>query len=134
MGGRASRDKGSRLERAIVNDLRAAGLDARRVPLSGSMRGFKGDVQIHLAGRTLTLEAKSRASGFSFIYKAIENADLLAVKVDHAEPLLIMRLKDAAAILGEREMGKHRQPVSTTSKANRDTAKADVELDQLIVQ
>ena len=103
MPGKAPRQKGNRFECELVNELRAAGLDAHRIPLSGSMRGFKGDVQIRLGGRTLTLEAKSRASGFAFIYKAIQEADILAIKVDRNEPLVVMRLSDAAAILGAKE-------------------------------
>ncbi len=36
MSGRHSRDKGGRTERAIVNALRASGIAAVRVPLSGA--------------------------------------------------------------------------------------------------
>jgi hypothetical protein len=44
-GGRASRQKGNRTERAIVRVLQERGLAAERVPLSGSMRGrFGGDI------------------------------------------------------------------------------------------
>ena len=110
MPGKAPRQKGNRFEREIVAELCAAGLDAHRIPLSGAMAGFKGDCEIRLAGRKLTLEAKSRASGFTFIYNAIKDADLLAIKVDRSEPLLIMRLKDAAAILGQSERGKAQTP------------------------
>lgn len=118
MPGRAPRQKGNRFEREIVEELRAAGLDAHRIPLSGAQRGFKGDVQIRLTGRTLTLEAKVRASGFSFIYKAIDGNDALAVKVDRQEPLLILRLSDAAAILGVREGTKVEPAQSTPTQVN----------------
>jgi Holliday junction resolvase len=44
-GGRASRDKGNRLERAIVHLLQDHGLGAERIPMSGSAGGsFSGDV------------------------------------------------------------------------------------------
>ena len=52
--------------RRLVEGMRArnpAGLDAFRIPLSGSMRGYKSDVEIRLADRQLTIEAKSRARG-----------------------------------------------------------------------
>ena len=43
-GGRASRNKGNRTERAIVRLLRDRGLAGERVPLSGAARGrFGGD-------------------------------------------------------------------------------------------
>jgi len=46
-GGRASRDKGNRTERAIVRLLQDRGLAAERVPLSGAMRGrFGGDISV----------------------------------------------------------------------------------------
>ena len=43
-GGRASREKGNRTERAIVRLLQEHGFAAERVPLSGAARGrFGGD-------------------------------------------------------------------------------------------
>ena len=110
MPGKAPRQKGNRFERELVNDLKAAGLDAYRIPLSGSMRGFKQDVVIRLVNRDLTIEAKCRRNGFSFIYNAIKDADLLAIKVDRGEPLLVMRLSDAAAILGQSEAHRAKTP------------------------
>jgi hypothetical protein len=48
-GGRASRQKGNRTERAIVRALQDTGFAAERVPLSGSVRGrFCGDVSVPL--------------------------------------------------------------------------------------
>jgi Holliday junction resolvase len=44
-GGRASRDKGNRLERAVVRLLQDHGLGAERIPMSRSAGGsFSGDV------------------------------------------------------------------------------------------
>jgi Holliday junction resolvase len=133
MSGKAPRQKGNRFERGIVSDLRAAGLNAFRVPLSGSMRGFKQDVVIRLPDRQLTLEAKCRASGFSFIYNAIKDADLLAIKVDRGEPLLVMRLKDAAAILGQSVKVESQASAPTTTKANKQTHE-DTSLDKSLDQ
>jgi Holliday junction resolvase len=46
-GGRASRQKGNRTERAIVHVLQSHGFAAERVPLSGAARGrFGGDVSV----------------------------------------------------------------------------------------
>jgi Holliday junction resolvase len=42
MSGRRSRNKGARVERAIVARLQKLGLDAQRVPLSGSAGGLFG--------------------------------------------------------------------------------------------
>ena len=51
-GGRASRDKGNRTERAIVRLLQDRGLAGERVPLSGAARGrFGGDISVLALGR-----------------------------------------------------------------------------------
>jgi Holliday junction resolvase len=52
-GGRASRDKGNRTERAIVRLLQERGFAAERVPLSGAARGrFGGDVSVPYSAST----------------------------------------------------------------------------------
>ena len=52
MSGRRSRDKGARVERAIVNALQAGGFAAERVPLSGAAGGrYSGDIVLPLSGR-----------------------------------------------------------------------------------
>jgi Holliday junction resolvase len=124
MSGKAPRQKGNRFEREIVATLCGAGLDAFRIPLSGSMRGFKSDCVIRLAERELTIEAKSRARGFAFIYKAIEDADILCIKADRAEALAVMPLAELAALLSQLEAFKSQQPTSEPLKANsqRDTS------------
>jgi hypothetical protein len=65
-GGKASRQKGNRLERAIVRLLQDAGFAAEKVPLSGSCGGsFCGDLILSLFGRDLRIEAKARGNGFA---------------------------------------------------------------------
>lgn len=70
--GRASRDKGSRAERALVAELERHGWsDAFRVPLSGAAQGFKGDVHARPPGwgTKLVFENKARAKGFEKFYR-----------------------------------------------------------------
>lgn len=120
-----SKQKGDRLEREIVELLRANGLDAYRIPLSGAQRGFKGDIEVRLRDSKLTLEAKSRANGFQLIYKALGSNDLLAIKQDRQEPLIVMRLKDVVGLLGVSQAGvsppweaaEPAQPQSTATPA-----------------
>jgi Holliday junction resolvase len=98
-GGRASRDKGNRAERAVVRLLQARGFAAERVPLSGSMRGrFGGDVSVPLLGVDRRVEVKVRADGFRELYRWLDGADFLIVKCDRGEPLVVIRLKLAAEI------------------------------------
>jgi Holliday junction resolvase len=64
-GGRRSRQKGNRAERAIVAFLQDNGFAAERVPLIGSAGGrYVGDVTIPLLGRDMCAEVKVRAHGF----------------------------------------------------------------------
>ena len=118
MSGTAPRQKGNRFEREIVATLCDAGLDAFRIPLSGSMRGFKGDVIIRLLDRELRLEAKSRASGFSFLYQALEGSSVLAIKADRKQALAVIPLSELAAMLSQLEAFKRLHPASDPLQAN----------------
>jgi hypothetical protein len=98
-GGRAPRRKGNRLERALVRVLQAHGLAAERVPLSGAVGGrFGGDMVIPMMGRDLCVEVKARAGGFRELYSWLAERDLLIVKADRQEPLVVLRLSLAAQI------------------------------------
>jgi hypothetical protein len=81
MGGKASRDKGSRGERQLRDHLREKGWhDVLRVPLSGASQGFKGDVVARAdgLGQEHSFELKVRAGGFDKIYKLLTHAGSLA--------------------------------------------------------
>ena len=55
-GGRRSRDKGNRTERALVRFLQDRGFAAERVPLSGSAGGrFAGDITIPFSALIVSL-------------------------------------------------------------------------------
>jgi Archaeal holliday junction resolvase (hjc) len=99
MSGRSPRIKGARTERAIVNALRASGIAAVRVPLSGAAGGrFAGDIVLPLLGRDLRIEVKARADGFRELYSWLTARDVLIVKADRQEPLVVLRLSLAAEI------------------------------------
>ena len=99
MSGRRSRAKGARTERSIVNALQANGIVAVRVPLSGAVGGrFSGDIVLPLMGRDLCVEVKARADGFRKLYSWLNQRDVLIVKADRQEPLVILRLSLAAEI------------------------------------
>ena len=107
-GGKASRAKGDRLERAIVRLLQDRGIGAERVPLSGSAGGrYSGDISVPCIGRDLVIEAKSRGSGFRQLYKWLEERDALVLRADRCEALVILRLNLAAEILFKAESNKN---------------------------
>jgi hypothetical protein len=106
-GGRASRHKGNRFERAIVKLLQDRGLGAERVPLSGSAGGsYSGDLTVPILGRDLGVEAKARAKGFSQIYSWLQGRDALVIRADRRDALVILPLHLAADIAIAAERGK----------------------------
>jgi Holliday junction resolvase len=107
-GGRASRQKGNRAERAIVHVLQERGFAAERVPLSGAARGrFGGDVSVPLLGVDRRVEVKCRGNGFRQLYDWLNGADFLIVKADRLEPLVVLPLKLAAEIAAIAERTKN---------------------------
>jgi len=114
--GKFSRDKGARNERKIVNLLRDAGIDAARVPLSGSAGGrFAGDIDIHINGQQLTGEVKARSTGggFTTILKWLGDNDLLFLVADHKPPNVLMPISIFNSLIGEKnEKEKKEEPNS----------------------
>jgi Archaeal holliday junction resolvase (hjc) len=99
MSGRRSRSEGARTERSIVNALQANGIAAVRAPLSRAVGGrFAGDVILPLLGRDLCVEVKARADGFRELYGWLAGRDVLVVKADRREPLVVIRLSLATEI------------------------------------
>jgi hypothetical protein len=98
MSGHRSRAKGVRTERSIVNALQANGIAAVRGPLSGAVGGcFEGNI-VPLMGRDLCVQVKARADGFRELYCWLNERDVLIVKPDRKEPLVVVRLSLAAEI------------------------------------
>ena len=106
-GGRTSRQKGNRTERAIVRLLQNRGLGAERVPLSGAARGrFGGDISVPALGRDLRCEVKARANGFSRLYDWLEGRDFLVLHADRRPFLVVTTLELAADVVAMAEHAK----------------------------
>jgi Holliday junction resolvase len=98
-GGRASRQKGNRTERALVRYLQERGLAADRMPLSGSAGGrYSGDLTVPVLGLDHRVEVKVRANGFQRLYEWLNGADLLIVRADRKEPLIVVPLRLATEV------------------------------------
>jgi Holliday junction resolvase len=98
-GGRGARQKGNRLERALVRVLQGDGFGAERVPLSGAARGrFGGDLSVPLLGVDRRVEVKARGNGFKQLYEWLNGADFLIVRADRAEPLVVIPFRLAVEI------------------------------------
>ena len=113
MPGKAPREKGNRLERLAADILRSYGINAKRVPLSGSVQGFKGDLEVEINGFWLDGEAKSRATGLSKLYQWLGNFTFLVVKQDRLEPLIVMDLRRFSRLIMELKDSK--TPLHKTS-------------------
>jgi hypothetical protein len=107
MSGRAPRRKGDKLERALVRALQDHGFASERVPLSGSAGGsYTGDLTVPLLGRDLRVEAKARGRGFNQFYEWLNGVDLLIVRADRQEPLVVVPFRLAIEIAKAAERGR----------------------------
>jgi hypothetical protein len=91
MSGLRSRRKGARVELAI-----AKLIGARKVS-----RAYQAghDLELLLGeDRMLRIECKARADGFRQLYDWLNQRDVLIVKADRQEPLVVLRLGLAAEI------------------------------------
>jgi Holliday junction resolvase len=94
---RSQRAKGLRVERELVALHRALGLHCERVPLSGASRyrDNGADLDIYVFGRDdapLIGESKSRRNGegFTTLERWLGENDLLFLKRNNADPLVIL--------------------------------------------
>jgi hypothetical protein len=100
MSGARHRQKGNRLEHAIVHALQSHGLAAERVPLSGAARGrFGGDISVPVLGRDLRGEAKARGNGFNRLYDWLENRDFLVLRADRKPLLVVVKIELATEVV-----------------------------------
>jgi Holliday junction resolvase len=95
MSGRRSRDKGARTERAIVKALQAQGFMATKI---SGMYKPGADISMPLLGTDRAVEVKCRATGFAQLYDWLNQRDVLIVKSDRQEPLVVVRLSLAGEI------------------------------------
>ena len=95
MSGRRSRDKGSSAERAIARLLQAQGIAATKII---GMYKAGADISMPLLGSDRAVEVKCRAAGFRRLYDWLNARDVLIVKSDRQEPLVVVRLSLAAEI------------------------------------
>lgn len=92
MSGAKHKRKGSRVEREIVALHVELGRPAKRVPLSGSAPGFKGDVLIELDDGELRGEVKARKEGAGFVTleRWLGDNQALFLRRNHAEPIVVL--------------------------------------------
>jgi len=86
---RASRRKGAAEERALVRFLQQRGFAAEK----SSRTGYRGpDLTVPLLGIERVVEVKCRANGFRELYTWLADRDILIVRANRREPLVILPL------------------------------------------
>ena len=80
--GRTNKRKGGRVERLGVKMLNEVG-DAARIPLSGAIEGWKGDISLNIGDKRFVAEVKARQGGWKQIDRWIAEHDMLLVKPDY---------------------------------------------------
>jgi hypothetical protein len=108
MSGARHRRKGNRIERELVDRHRALGVHAERYPLSGASR-FRGsghDVDCYVFGTDeapLVCEVKGRKSGagFTTLERWLGDFDILALRRNNADPLIVLPWRVWAALLAK---------------------------------
>jgi hypothetical protein len=139
--GKASRDKGLRRERAVVEVHVKCGMRAERVPLSGAMRyrDNGADVDLYVRGAApvkAEVKARGEGSGFRTLERWLGENDALFLIRDRATPLVVMPLHvwlevagrsarfdaDADATRRERRSAIEDGPLPTTDALARSAA------------
>jgi hypothetical protein len=92
MSGRRSREKGARTERSI-----AKLIGARKVSRTWQAGH---DLELDLGNRVLKLEVKARSDGFRELYGWLDGSDVLVIKADRQDPLVVVRLPLATELIG----------------------------------
>ena len=95
--GKASRDKGLRRERAVVDIHLKSGIKAERVPLSGAVRyrGNGADVDLYVRGADplkAEIKARGEGDGFKMLERWLGDNDALFLWRDRATPMVVLRL------------------------------------------
>ena len=90
-----SRRKGARAELALEKLLQDRGLAAEKI---SRMYKRGPDLTVPVAGIDRSVEIKIRSNGFRELYKWLSGADLLVVRADRREPLVILTLRLAIEI------------------------------------
>jgi Holliday junction resolvase len=93
-GGKGARIKGSTFEREIVNYLKACDIPSHRIPLSGAVTGYKGDLRVTVGGLERKAECKRRARAFLTLEKWLDDNAFLFCRDDRSDTLVVMRLSE----------------------------------------
>ena len=90
--GKSQRDKGNRVERELNKYFQQQGFFSKKVPLSGAVDHFKGDLILKLMDKEFQIEVKARKNGFKTIYQFLNSNDILAITANNKPFLLVFEI------------------------------------------
>lgn len=99
--GKKSKIKGYRVEHNLEKRLNDSGILSKRIPLSGSS-WIKGDIILKIDEKELLGEVKARKEGFKEIYRWIDGKDILFLKADYRDYLVVMELEKFLKFIGDK--------------------------------
>ncbi len=89
-----SKRKGSAFELEIARAFQDCGIAAEKMPLSGALPDYPGDVTAAVRGVDRSFQCKRRARAFSTLYGYLSGAYAAIIRDDRTETLVVMRLTD----------------------------------------
>jgi Holliday junction resolvase len=108
MSGAKHRQKGDRVEREIIALHKAINIGAERYPMSGAthFRGSGHDIDVYALGREqapIVCEVKARKTGegFTTLERWLGDYDVLFLKRNNAEPMVVLPWRVWAQLLGK---------------------------------
>ena len=117
--GRASRRKGLDAERSLVRYLQSKGLSAEKT----SRTGYRGtDLSVDLLGISRSIECKVRSHGFTQLYEWLANADMLVIRADRREPLVVLPMWLAAEVAAAAEQNEINEAPSLSPRERKDAS------------
>jgi hypothetical protein len=94
----------------------------RRGSAGGS---YSGDLSLPLLGVDRIIEVKVRARGFAQLYDWLEGRDLLVIRADRIEPLIVLPVKLAIQIARAAERAKNSRPSDSPDDRDNDPSAAN---------
>jgi hypothetical protein len=91
--GKRQKRKGYMGEHEVEKLLKGYGINAKRVPLSGSSSFQKGDILIFDGEKKLVAEVKRRKGGFKSIFDWLNGSDVLFFRSDRSPWIVVMKLE-----------------------------------------
>jgi Holliday junction resolvase len=90
-----SKDKGRVLEHLVANTLTENGIEAKRIPMSGQLRGLGEDLDgdVVITKTNEKIECKFRNNISKQLWEWLEDNKYLAIKRNYADVLVVMTME-----------------------------------------